>query len=291
MVQKTGRNQACWCGSGEKYKHCHAFFDERLEEYRQKGFSVPGRELIKNRTQIDGIRRSGKVSTALLDAVSSYLRPGISTEEIDSFVRHKTLALGGTPATLHYEGYPKSLCISINEQVCHGIPSKETVLREGDIVNLDLSTIFRGYFSDASRMFCMGKVSAERQGLVEIARACAEAGLRQVKPWQHLGNVGQAVQDLAAEQGCTVVREIGGHGIGLRFHEEPWVSYVAKRGEGILMVPGMVFTVEPIINLGGEKIYVDKHNGWTVYTADGAPSAQWEKTVLVTEEGHEILAH
>lgn len=199
--------------------------------------------------------------------------------------------MGGIPAPLNYEGFPKSVCTSINEQVCHGIPSKNVQLIDGDIINVDVSTILDGYFSDSSRMFCIGNVSPEKKKLVEVAHECVKLGLEQVKPWGFLGDIGQAVNDHAKANGYTVVREVGGHGIGLEFHEDPFVSYVTKKNTGMLLVPGMVFTIEPMINMGEADIYVDDQNGWTIYTDDEMPSAQWEIMVLVTNEGYEVLAY
>lgn len=290
-MDKPGRNDPCWCGSGKKYKKCHVIFDEKLEEYALQGAIVPPREIIKNKAQIQGIRESGKINIAILDFVAQNIRAGITTEEIDRWVYEQTLKWNGIPAPLHYEGFPKSVCTSINDQVCHGIPSSEVVLREGDIINVDVSTIYQGYFSDSSRMFCIGQVSEEKRRLVEVAKESLSVGLKEVRPWGFLGDMGQAIHDFARENGYSVVREIGGHGVGLAFHEDPWVSYVSKRGTEMLMVPGMVFTIEPMINMGKHDIYTDEEDGWTVYTQDGLPSAQWEIQVLVTEEGYEILAH
>lgn len=290
-MDKPGRNDPCWCGSGKKYKKCHVIFDEKLEEYALQGAIIPPREIIKNKAQIQGIRESGKINIAILDFVAQNIRAGITTEEIDRWVYEQTLKWNGIPAPLHYEGFPKSVCTSINDQVCHGIPSSEVVLREGDIINVDVSTIYQGYFSDSSRMFCIGQVSEEKRRLVEVAKESLSVGLKEVRPWGFLGDMGQAIHDFARENGYSVVREIGGHGVGLAFHEDPWVSYVSKRGTEMLMVPGMVFTIEPMINMGKHDIYTDEEDGWTVYTQDGLPSAQWEIQVLVTEEGYEILAH
>lgn len=290
MSAKLGRNDSCWCGSGKKYKKCHESFDQRLEEFSLQGHTVPSHAIIKNAQQIEGIRESGKVNTAVLDAVASQICAGMTTEEVDRIVYETTTKLGGIPAPLNYQGFPKSVCTSVNEQVCHGIPSEQDMLREGDIVNVDVSTIYRGYFSDASRMFCIGDVSEEKSRLVKVANECMQQGTKQVRPWAFLGDVGQAVQDHAQRNGYTIVREIGGHGVGLEFHEEPFVSYVANAGTGMLMVPGMVFTIEPMVNGGRAAVYVDDSNGWTVYTEDGKPSAQWEMTVAVTEDGYEILA-
>lgn len=290
-MDKLGRNDPCWCGSGKKYKKCHCDFDNRLEEYRLQGAMVPGREMIKNQTQIQGIRESAKINIAVLDTVGENIRPGITTEQIDQWVSEKTLQCGAIPAPLNYEGFPKSVCTSVNEQVCHGIPSPDVILKEGDIINVDVSTIYNGYFSDSSRMFCIGEVSPEKKRLVEVTRQSLSIGLEQVKPWGFLGDMGQAIHDFARQNGYTVVKEIGGHGVGLEFHEEPWVSYVSKRGTEMLLVPGMVFTIEPMINMGTDEIYIDDSDGWTVYTADGKPSAQWEIQVLVTEDGYEVLAY
>lgn len=291
MFEKFGRNDLCWCGSGRKYKKCHGPIEEQIEIYRFKGYEVPHQNLIKTKQQIEGIRESGKRNIALLNFIENYVIDGITTEEIDRLIFEKTKELGGIPATLNYEGYPKSVCISINDVVCHGIPSDRMYLRNGDIVNIDVSTIYNGYFSDSSRMLCVGNVSQEKQKLVDVAKECVELGIEQVKPWEFLGDVGYAVHCHARENGYSVVREIGGHGIGLEFHEDPWVGYVTKQGTGMLLVPGLVFTVEPMINMGKCKIVTDEGDNWTVRTADGKPSAQWEKTVLVTETGYEVLAY
>ncbi len=291
MSEKFGRNDLCWCGSGRKYKKCHGPIEEQIEIYRLKGCEVPHRKLLKTEQQLEGMRESSKRNIALLDFITNYAAAGITTEELDRLIFEKTKELGGIPATLNYNGYPKSVCISINDVVCHGIPSDRIFLQNGDIVNIDVSTIYNGFFSDSSRMFCIGDVSAEKQKLVDVAKECVELGIEQVKPWGFLGDVGQAVHDHARENGYSVVREIGGHGVGLQFHEDPWVGYVTKQGTGMLLVPGLVFTVEPMINMGKSNIVTDKHDNWTVRTADGKPSAQWEKTVLVTETGYEVLTY
>lgn len=290
-MEKIGRNDECWCGSGKKYKKCHCDFDSRIEEYHLKGFLVPSRKLIKNETQLAGIRESAKINIAVLDYIGEHIREGITTEEIDKWVYELTTAAHAIPAPLHYKGYPKSVCTSVNEQVCHGIPSGDVVLHEGDIVNVDASTIYNGYFSDSSRMYCIGDVSPEKKRLVEVTKESLNVGLSQVKPWQPLGDMGHAINEFAQRNGYSVVREIGGHGVGLEFHEEPFVSYTSEKGTGMLMVPGFVFTIEPMINMGGSEIYIDKTDGWSVYTADGSPSAQWEIQVLVTETGYEILSY
>lgn len=183
------------------------------------------------------------------------------------------------------------MCTSVNNQVCHGIPSEDLILQDGDIINVDVSTIVDGYYSDSSRMFCIGKVLPEWERLVRVTRECVEKGLEQVKPWGFLGDIGQAVNDHAKANGYSVVREIGGHGVGLEFHEHPWVSYTSKAGTGMVLAPGLMFTIEPMINMGGPGIFQDSDNGWTIYTDDELPSAQWEIQVLVTEDGHEVIAY
>ena len=264
-------------------------FDERIAFAAARGQIVPPREIIKNEKQIAGIRESCKINIAVLDEIEEKIHAGMDTAQIDQIVYELTTKLGGVPAPLHYQGYPYSVCTSVNDQVCHGFPSKEVILREGDIINVDVSTILNGYFSDSSRMFCIGEVSPEKKRLVQVTKECVELGLKEVKPWGNLGDMGQAVHDHAFANGYTVVREIGGHGVGLAFHEQPWVGYNSKRGEEMLMAPGMIFTIEPMVNMGGADIFIDDKNEWEIYTKDGMPSAQWEIMVLVTEEGHEVL--
>ena len=291
MKEKEREGELCWCGSGRAYERCHRAFDEKIGELMRKKYITPPRRIIKNPAQLQGIEESGKVNIAVLDYVSQRIREGVSTRQIDQWVFQKTGELGGVPAPLGYEGFPKSVCTSVNDQVCHGIPSEECVLREGDIINVDVSTIYKGYYSDSSRMFCIGRVSEEKKRLVEVARECVRIGVEAVKPWSFLGDMGAAVHEHAVKNGYTVVEEIGGHGVGLAFHEDPWVGFTTKRGTEMIMAPGMVFTIEPMINQGGPEVFVDESNGWTVYTADGKPSAQWEVTVAVTEEGCRILAY
>ena len=290
MSVKIGRNDPCWCGSGKKYKACHAAFDEKIARFAQEGHRVPTRDLIKNADQIAGIKESAKINVAVLDYIEEHIHAGMSTAEIDKIVYDMTTSMGGIPAPLNYEGYPYSVCTSVNEQVCHGFPSEDVILKEGDIVNVDCSTILNGYFSDSSRMFCIGEVSLEKKRLVEVTKECVYKGLEAVHPWGFLGDMGQAVHDHAYANGYTIVREIGGHGVGLKFHEEPWVGYHSKKGTEMLLVPGMIFTIEPMVNMGDVEIYIDDENGWEVYTEDGLPSAQWEIMVLVTEDGTEVLS-
>lgn len=285
-----GRNDPCWCGSGRKYKSCHAQTDNRLAALAAQGYTVPERQLLKTPAKVAKIRESAKINIAVLDEIARQIHEGMTTAEIDRIVYDMTTAMGGIPAPLNYKGYPYSVCTSVNDQVCHGFPSSNVILRSGDIVNVDCSTILDGYFSDSSRMFCIGEVSEEKRKLVEVTKECVERGLAEVKPWGFLGDMSQAVHDHAKAHGYSVVREIGGHGVGLEFHEDPWVGYTGKRGTDMVLVPGMIFTIEPMVNMGTADVCTHIDNEWEIFTEDGNPSAQWEIMVLVTEDGHEVLS-
>ena len=287
---ELGRNDACWCGSGKKYKKCHMEFDERLQRLAEQGEQVPARALLKTPQDIEGIKRSAEVNVGVLDLVAERIGAGVTTEQIDQWVHDYTVEHDAIPAPLDFEGYPKSVCTSVNEVVCHGIPDEDEVLRDGDIVNIDCSTVKDGYFSDSSRMFCIGDVSPEKADLVRVTKEAVEAGLAAVKPWGHLGDIGAGVNAYAKDHGYTVVREFGGHGIGNEFHEEPFVSFVTKPGTGMVLVPGLCFTIEPMINMGKARIDMSDPNGWTVRTKDGLPTAQWEVQLVVTDDGYELLS-
>ena len=285
-----GRNDPCWCGSGRKYKKCHHTFDERLQELWERGEEVLPRALMKTPEDIEGIKRSAAVNIGALDYVAERIAPGCTTADIDRWVHEYTVERGAVPAPLGYEGFPKSVCTSVNGVVCHGIPSEDEVLAEGDIINVDCSTILDGYYSDSSRMFMVGEVSEERRRLVEVTRESVERGLAAVRPWGHLGDVAAAVQACVEESGFNVVREFGGHGIGLEFHEDPFVGFVGEPGTGVVLAPGFCFTIEPMVNAGEPGIDMNDPNGWTVRTKDGSDSAQWEVQLVVTEDGYELLS-
>jgi methionyl aminopeptidase len=249
---------------------------------------------IKSAEQIEGVRQASQVTAKILDAVGELIKPGISTAEINDFSHSMTLAHGCTPATLNYKGFPASVCTSINDVVCHGIPSAYVTLNEGDIINVDITSIKDGYFGDASRMYFVGGREAateEVQTLVDVTLKALNVGINAVKPGGNIGDIGAAIQSfikgLPVKYG--IVREYTGHGIGTAFHEPPQVIHVGRRGTGAEMRPGMIFTVEPMINLGTANTVLSKVDGWTVRTADGAFSAQWEHTVLVTDDGFEKL--
>ena len=287
------RNDLCWCGSGKKYKHCHLNFDQRLSEIKFdffKGQVRPPHKIINNQKDIEGIRKSGVINDGVLDLMETLIRPGIDTETLDKAAGEYITSHGGIPACLNYAGFPKNVCISINEVVCHGIASPTTILKEGDIVNVDTTTILDGYYADASRMYLVGEVSPAAKRLVEVARECMELGIEAAKPWHWLGDIGAACGEHAHKNGYSVVTDLGGHGVGKDFHMEPFVPHVGEAGTGMLLVPGMVLTVEPMINEGTYKVVTDKKDGWTVRTKDRKLSAQWEKTILITETGTEVLS-
>lgn len=265
--------------------------DKKILSYQNKGILVPRRDMIKTPEQIEGIRRSGAVNTGVLDLVEQEIHAGMTTADIDKLVYDYTVSHGAIPAPLNYEGFPKSVCTSVNEVVCHGIPSEFEVLQEGDIINVDVSTILDGYYSDASRMFIIGQTTPEKEKLVRVTKECLEIGAQAARPWGFLGEVGKAIEHHAKRNGFSVVRDLCGHGVGLEFHEDPEVNHYNTHERGMLLVPGMVFTIEPMINMGTWRVFIDEEDGWTVVTEDELPSAQWEHTFLVTEEGLEILTH
>ena len=269
--------------------------DRRILEAQERGKLVPTRQLIKTPEQIAGIRRAGVLNTAVLDLVAEKIKPGMSTLEIDKMVYDYTTQHGGIPAPLNYEGFPNSCCTSINDVVCHGIPSADDILLEGDIVNVDCTTILDGYYADASRMFVIGgKTHPRWQNLVDVACECLKIG-EQVcaEPYVYVGDLGNAIARHAHKNHMSVVRDLCGHGVGVDFHEEPDVEHYGHRGTGMLLVPGMTFTIEPMINLGHWQVCIDDDDptGWTVVTEDFEPSAQWEHTYVMTENGVEILTH
>lgn len=265
--------------------------DKKVLMFQEQGCLVPSRKLIKTPEQIEGIRRSGLITTGALDLVEREIRAGMSTQEINDLVHEYTISHGGIPAPLNYEGFPKSVCTSINEVVCHGIPSEYEILEEGDIINVDVTTILDGYYSDASRMFIIGKTSQENKKLVDVAKECLQIGMQAAKPYGFVGDIGYAIQQHAKKNGFSVVRDLSGHGVGLEFHEEPDIDHYGRKGTGMLLVPGMVFTIEPMINMGDWHVFVDEDDDWTVVTEDELPSAQWEHTFVMTENGLEILTH
>jgi methionyl aminopeptidase len=243
---------------------------------------------IKTAAEIDAMRVVGRMAADTLSRVADLIRPGVSTEDINRFVHEDTLRQGATPAPLNYKGFPKSVCTSLNEVVCHGIPTPNQVLAEGDIINVDVTHLYKGFHGDTSATFYVGTPSPTAQLVTEVARRSLELGIEQVKPGGRIGDIGAAIQEFAEARETSVVRDFVGHGIGRTFHSEPQVPHYGQRGRGPRMRPGMIFTIEPMINSGGCECEI-LEDGWTAVTADGGLSAQFEHTILVTETGHEVL--
>jgi len=266
-------------------------YDCLASKYKALGIEVPTKEMIKTEEQILGIKKAGIINTAILDYISDFIKSGISTEEINTLVHNKTIELGGIPAPLGYEGFPKSVCTSINDEVCHGIPSFDRILCDGDIINVDVTTIYNGYYADASRTFLVGECSSEAKRLVKVCKECLDLAVSSIKPYSRLRDIGYIIERHAKKNGFTVVHEIGGHGVGVDFHEDPFIYHYGRKNTGMVLFPGMIFTIEPMINEYSRHVFLDALNNWTIYTDDGGLSAQFEYTVLVTEDGIEILSH
>jgi methionyl aminopeptidase len=282
-MQKVGRNDPCHCGSGKKYKKCCLQKDEIAGVDFKRLYLQKYRIRLKNKDDIEGIAKAGTLAIETLDLVENRLTIGVSTEEINTLVHEFTISRGAVPAPLNYRGFPKSVCISVNDVICHGIPGR-SVLKDGDIVNVDVTPILNGYYADASKTFCIGSPSLDAAKIVRVAAESLARGIAQVQPGNTLGDIGHEIQCYAEGEGCSVVREFVGHGVGFDFHEPPQVLHYGRKGEGIMLVPGMVFTIEPMINLGKKDLMILEDN-WTVKTQDGSLSAQFEQTVLVTETG------
>jgi methionyl aminopeptidase len=268
--------------------HRGSFLDDLAGAYQKEAKTQRREIVIKTEAQIDGIRKSCRLAREILERIAPDIRPGISTEQINQWVYDLTLAAGAIPAPLNYRGFPKSTCTSINEQICHGIPSPNVILHEGDILNVDVTTILGGYYGDTSWMFLIGAVTPEARRLVDVTRECLNLGIAQVKPGNTIGHIGHAIQQHAEGYGYSVVRAMVGHGTGLKFHEPPDVAHYGQPGQGARLMPNMVFTIEPMINVGTYEAKT-LEDGWTTVTADGKLSAQWEHTVRVTDDGVEVL--
>ena len=265
-------------------------YEENVLKYKKMGFEVPKPEMIKTEEDIEGIRAAGVINNKVLDEVAKRIHAGMSTEEINTIVHEKTLELGGIPAPLNYEGFPKSVCTSINDAVCHGIPDPTVILKDGDIINVDCTTIYNGYYGDASRMFLIGACSDVAIDICKVTKEALDLCVKEIKPFMRLGDIGYIINKHVTKHGFSVVREIGGHGVGIEMHEDPYVCHYGKKDTGMVLFPGMVFTIEPMINEGDRHVFLDSSNDWEIYTQDGLLSAQWEYTLLMTEEGLEILS-
>jgi len=247
--------------------------------------------LIKTPSQIDGIRASSRLAAATLKYTASFIKPGISTEFLNQKAHDYIIAHKATPAPLNYGGYPKSICTSINNVVCHGIPSEKEILKEGDIINLDITTLLNGYFGDTSASYPVGKVSNEAKLLIDRTKASMDLAIKSVKAGKYLNEcVGKVIEDYITPFGYSVVRDLGGHGVGIKFHEDPFVFHFYTPRNHILLKEGMIFTIEPMINASKNwQVYMDTKDGWTIRTKDNSLSAQFEHTILVTNSGAEIL--
>jgi len=282
---KIGQNSTCPCGSGKKYKNCcrNKKIEVSIKEEYKRRYDIH----LKEPHEIEGIRKSGKLLLSILDQVENMIEPGLKTDDINTFVHEETIKAEAIPAPLNYRGFPKSVCISINDVICHGIPG-DRILKDGDIVNVDITPILDGYYADASKTFFVGTPTKDGEKIVNVAAQSLKRGIEAIAPGATLGDIGFAIQNYAESQGCSVVREFIGHGVGIDFHEQPQVMHFGKRGDGITLVPGMVFTIEPMINLGKKELHV-LEDRWTAVTNDGSLSAQFEQTLLVTEKGWESL--
>ena len=295
-ANSLSRNSPCWCGSGKKFKKCHLGKEQILSPIKHEKPKFSEKLIyIKTEEQIEGIRKSSQLTKKLLDMVEDRISEGVTTNEIDQWVHSETLANGAIPAPLNYGHgtgrrrmpFPKSICTSTNNVICHGIPNNQ-VLNNGDIINVDITSILDGYYGDASRMFIIGDVPEETKKLVEVTRECLKLGIEQVFPSKRLGDIGHVIQNHAEKNGFSVVRDFAGHGVGIEFHEAPQVLHYGQPGKGEMLRENMVFTIEPMINMGSYECKI-LGDGWTAVTADGSLSAQWEHTLLVTNSGAEIL--
>jgi len=284
---KVGRNALCPCGSGLKYKRCCIGRDPAPRESLEKHYEREYQIHLKKGPDIEGLRKAGKLVIETLDLAASIVKPGLKTEAINTLVHDFTIQNHAIPAPLNYRGFPKSVCVSVNDVICHGIPG-DYRLADGDIVNIDITSILDGYYADASKTFFVGSPGPQARKIVQVARQSLKEGMAMVKPGNSVGDIGHAIQRYAESKGCSVVRDFVGHGIGTEFHEHPQIPHFGKKGQGIELVPGMVFTIEPMINLGGLSLRILKDK-WTAVTRDGSLSAQFEQTLLVTENGLESL--
>jgi len=287
MNSKIGRNDPCPCGSGKKYKKCCMGSANGKSPDLAQTFFQRYKVRLKTPEQVEGIRRCGKLVMQTFDAIRDLIRPGVRTDEINTAVHEFTVKNGATPAPLNYNGFPKSVCVSPNEVICHGIPGEYT-LKDGDIVNVDITSILDGYYADCNQTFFVGIPSPDAKKLVDVTRESLRLGLEQAKPGNIINDISSAIQKYAEGQGCSVVREYMGHGVGLDFHEPPNVPHFDSRWGNVPIAPGMTFTIEPMINLGAKEVRV-LDDDWTAVTKDGSLSAQFEQTIVITDNGFESL--
>ena len=283
----VSRNDPCWCGSGKKWKKCHYPTPPKhdlAQEYKKK-YQI----ILKTPEQIEGIARACTFTAKVLKAVCAEAKEGVTTNFLNDFAVKLASDAGATPAPLGYgePPFPKAICTSLNEEICHGIPN-DIPLKNGDIMNIDVSFILDGYYGDCSAMVCIGEITPEKQLVVDVSKECLRRAIEVVKPGIPLYKIGETIEDYAISKGCSVVNEFVGHGVGLAFHEAPQVPHHYNKMD-IPLVPGMIFTIEPMINAGVRKAIIDADNQWIARTADGRPSAQWEHQLLITEAGCDVL--
>lgn len=285
------RNDPCWCGSGQKWKKCHfpKLAEQSENERKRQEYYKKYRIVLKNPKEIEGIKRACHVSATILKKLCDAVHPGMTTLELDelSMKLHREMQAKPAPLGYGYPPFPKSICVSLNEVICHGIPDK-TIIQEGDILNIDVSSIVEGFFGDCSAMVTVGKISDDKKRVVETAYNCLMESIKPLKPGIPLSSIGNKITEIAHSQGCSVVYQFVGHGVGLKFHEEPEVKHQSNSNNTPLEA-GMIFTIEPMINAGLPDAIIDPKDKWTARTIDGKPSAQWEHTILITETGYEIL--
>jgi methionyl aminopeptidase len=287
------RNALCWCGSGKKYKKCHLHADSEKKNPSASATSVPYDKMVKSPTEIEGMRKAGAFNGELMDFIRPFVKIGVSTEELDRIAHEYTVTHGHVPACLGYHGFPKSICTSINNVVCHGIPSSTDILKDGDIVNIDFTTIVDGFYGDSSETFMMGTVSDQAIHLVKVTARAMELGINAAIAGRPLSAIGRAIEPYVKSEECSVVRQYTGHGIGKAFHEFHEIfsvyHHIATDFDNVILRPGMTLTIEPMINAGEYQVITDSIDKWTVRTRDGSLSAQFEHTILITDAAPEIL--
>ncbi len=285
--KKIGRNDPCPCGSGKKYKKCCMNAETPRPVDYKKLYADKYNIRLKSEKDIEQIRTCGKLVLETLDLVEAQIKPGVTTDELNTLAHEYAVKHGAVPAPLNYRGFPKSICTSVNEVICHGIPG-DYKLKNGDILNVDVTHCLNGFYADANKTFFVGEPSPAAKKIVSVAAQSLKSAMEMLAPGNHVGDIGWAIQKYAESAGCSVVREFVGHGVGFEFHEPPQVPHYGKKGNGIMLVPNMVFTVEPMINLGKADLFI-ADDQWTAITADRKLSAQFEQTFVITDEGFESL--
>ena len=284
------RNDPCWCGRRKKWKKCHypvlpsQAFQTMKENYFKK-YQI----ILKTPEQIEGIRAAGKLAATILKQVCAQAKEGVTTQELDDYAMGLHKESGAIPAPLGYgfPPFPKGICTSLNDVICHGIPNQKPLMN-GDIMNIDVTPVLNGYYGDCSAMIIIGKITEEKERVVNVSYECLMRAIKILRPGVPISQIGEVIEDYATREGCSVVNQFVAHGVGLDFHEPPHIPHHYNNID-IPLVPGMTFTIEPMINAGVREGKIDPNDHWTACTLDNKPSAQWEHTILITEESYEIL--